>query len=133
MILGVLGKNIVFYVTDKQVRTFNNMNWSGSAKYAVHQRHGGDALTEYVGTDPDTISFDMYFSAHLGEKPMTNIEKLFNEKRNATPMNLLIGGKFYGKYRWTISSIKIKLLDHDFVGDVASATVSVSLQEYLLT
>ncbi len=133
MILGCLGTDIVFNVSEDEVRTFENMSWTGSAKYAIHQRHGGNSLTEFIGIDPDNISFDMYLSAYLGENPMKTITKLFNEKRNATTMPLYIGTKYYGKYRWTISSIKIKAKNFDPYGDMTSATVSVSLQEYLRT
>ena len=46
--IGCLG-DIPFEVSSNKIQTPKNMKWSGSARYATHQRHGGDALTEFVG------------------------------------------------------------------------------------
>lgn len=46
--IGRLG-DITFEASEAMIRTLSNMKWSGSAKYATHQRHGGNALTEFVG------------------------------------------------------------------------------------
>jgi hypothetical protein len=35
------------------VRTINNAQWSGSARYANHQRHLTNAKTEFAGINPD--------------------------------------------------------------------------------
>ena len=50
--VGCLG-DIVFTVSDRTIETINNVTWSGSARYATHQRHGTHALTEFTGLDPD--------------------------------------------------------------------------------
>ena len=44
---------------------------------------------------------------------------------------LVIGNKGYGKYRWSVLDHKMKMKTYDGRGNVTSATVSVSLQEYL--
>ena len=54
--VGCLG-DIVFTVSDRTIETINNVTWSGSARYATHQRHGTHALTEFTGLDPDKIGF----------------------------------------------------------------------------
>ena len=43
----------------------------------------------------------------------------------------MIGNKGYGKYRWSVLDHKMKMETYDGRGNVTSATVSVSLQEYL--
>ena len=57
-IIGCLG-DVVFTVSRDVVRTLDNMTWGGSARYATHERHLTNALTEYTGLDPDTITFDI--------------------------------------------------------------------------
>ena len=53
--VGCLG-DIVFTVSDRTIETINNVTWSGSARYATHQRHGTHALTEFTGLDPDKMT-----------------------------------------------------------------------------
>ena len=109
----------------------NNVTWSGSARYATHQRHGTHALTEFTGLDPDKMTFDIVLSAYLGVDPIAEVVKLWNYERGGIAVPLVIGNKGYGKYRWSVLDHKMKMKTYDGRGNVTSATVSVSLQEYL--
>lgn len=129
-IIGCLG-DIPFEVSADVVRTLDNMTWSGKAQYATHNRHAGNALTEFTGLDPDEISFTLTFSAYLGVNPQAELVKLWNYERKGTPVPLVIGDKPYGKYKWTIISHSTKLNTYDPAGTLATADVSVSLLEYL--
>ena len=120
--VGCLG-DIVFTVSDRTIETINNVTWSGSARYATHQRHGTHALTEFTGLYPDKMTFDIVLSAYL--------VKLWNYERGGIAVPLVIGNKGYGKYRWSVLDHKMKMKTYDGRGNVTSATVSVSLQEYL--
>lgn len=130
--VGCLG-DIVFEVSSKTVETLDNVEWSGSAQYSTHQRHLYNALTEFVGLDPDKMTFDIILSAYLGVNPITEVVKLWNYERTGKAVPLVIGNKGYGKYRWSVVSHTMKMQTFDPDGDVATATVSVSLQEYLRT
>lgn len=130
MIVGCLG-DIIFEVSSETVETIDNAVWSGSARYSEHKRHGTDALTEFTGRDSDKFSFDITLSAYLGINPMVEIVKIWEYERNGKAVPLVIGNKGYGKYRWNIVSHKTKLQLYDNEGDVTSAVVTVSLQEYL--
>lgn len=130
MVTGCLG-DIVFQVSEQTVRTISGMKWSGSARYSTHQRHNGNALTEFTGIDPDRMSFDIILAAHLGVKPRDEAAKLFAYERSGKTLPLVIGDTAYGKYRWTILSHEMKAELHDRQGTVTMATLSVELQEYL--
>ncbi len=130
MVIGCLG-NIVFQVSESTVRTLDNMTWSGSVRYAVHERHLTDALTEFVGLDPDKITFDMMLCADLGVDPITEAVKIWDIERSGQAVPLTIGTKAYGKYRWNVIKHTMKPSAYYRNGDVHTATVSVSLQEYL--
>lgn len=130
MQIGCLG-DIVFTVSDSQVRTLSSAQWSGSARYAVHQRRLTDALTEFCGIEPDRFSFDMLLSACLGVEPQQELAKFWQYERKGEAVSLVIGNKAYGKYRWNVVSHKIRLRRFDGSGDLLAAEVSVSLQEYL--
>ncbi len=130
MQIGCLG-DIVFKVSSDMVRTISNVTWSGSANYATHSRHMTDALTEFTGLDPDEITFDIVLSAFLGVNPMSDLAKIWDYERKGQALPLIIGSKAYGKYRWVIKSHKIKMQTFDGSGDLLSATVSISLLEYI--
>ena len=130
MQVGYLGE-IIFAVSDETVETINNFVWSGSARYSTHRRHPTNALTEFVGLDPDKITFDIFVSVYLGVDPMTEVVKIWNYERGGTAVPLTIGTHAYGKYRWSILDHKMKMQTYNKAGDVTSATISLSLQEYL--
>ena len=130
MQIGTLGE-VVFSVSDQAVETIQNFVWSGSARYSTHQRHLSDALTEFTGLDPDSITFDIYLSAYLGVNPMSEVIKIWSYERSGAAVPLTIGTHAYGKYRWSILSHKVKAQDVDTAGDMTSATLSLTLQEYL--
>lgn len=128
--VGCLGE-IVFEVSSDTVLTLNNFKWSGGAKYATHQRHGMNALTELTGLDPDKITFDVVLSAYLGIEPQKVINKLWEYERNGTAVSLVLGDKAYGKYRWNVVSHSVAAKNFDGRGNITNVTVSITLQEYL--
>ena len=129
-IIGCLG-DIVFTVSDATVRTLDNWAWSGSARYAVHERHLTHALTEFTGLDPDKITFDIILKAELGVKPLDDIAKIWTYEREGIALALTVGRKGYGKYRWNIVSHNVEFTHTDVLGNPTVATVSLTLQEYL--
>ena len=129
-IVGCLG-DVIFTVSRSVVRTLDNMTWSGSARYATHERHLTNALTEFTGLDPDKITFDILLSAELGVDPIAEVVKLWNIERSGRAVPLTVGTKGYGKYRWNITKHEMKMKTFYKNGDVHTATVSLSLQEYL--
>ncbi len=128
--IGCLG-DVAFTVSSDLVQTPNNIQWSGSARYSTHQVHGGNALTEFCGIDPDAMSLDIMLSSDLGTNPMTELVKLWTYNRTGTAVPLVLGEKIYGKYRWNIKSLKIKMERTDARGNLTWATVSLSLVEYV--
>ena len=128
--IGCLG-DIVFTVGDDAVLTPDDVKWSGSARYAEHQRHLGDALTEFTGLDPDKFSFDITLAAELGVDVLFELGRIWTYERKAVTLPLAIGEKFYGKYRWTIKKHSIKMKHFDGAGNLIVAVVSLDLLEYL--
>ena len=134
-VIGYLGtgtqEGIIFQVSEETLETVRNMTWSGSARYAVHQRHMNNALTEFTGLDPDKITFEITLLAELGVDPMQEIVKIWGYQRKGTALQLVLGEHGYGRYRWTITDHKTKVDHTDVRGDPYCATVSVTLLEYL--
>ena len=130
MVVGCFG-DVVFQVSEETVETINNVVWSGSARYSIHQRHLQDALTEFTGLDPDKLSFTMTMSVELGVDIIPEIVKLWNIERSGRAVPLVIGEKAYGKYRWNILRHSAKYTRHDRLGNPTEAEVLVELQEYI--
>jgi len=130
MIVGALG-DIVFLVSSETVATFDKMKWSGSVRISTHERHLKNALTEFTGRNPDTISFTMFLAENLGVDVMAEIVKIWNAERNGVSLSLVIGEKGYGKYRWLIKDHKTDMQTYDADGHLNAASVSVNLVEYI--
>ena len=122
---------LVFQVSQEVLETIDGLEWSGSARYAVHQRHNQNALTEFTGLDPDKITFSMFLSQELGVDVMAELVKLWNYERKGESVYLVLGEKCYGKCKWNVVSHKIQAKNYDKYGNLESAEVSVELQEYL--
>jgi len=129
-VVGCLGQ-MVFQVSQEVLETIDGLEWSGSARYAVHQRHNQNALTEFTGLDPDKITFSMFLSQALGVDVMGELVKLWNYERKGESVYLVLGEKCYGKCKWNVVSHKIQAKNYDKYGNLESAEVSVELQEYL--
>ncbi len=127
--IGAFG-NLVFSVSDKTIKTFDNMKWDFSAKYATHDRHIMTDLLEYQGPEIETISFGIEFSAFLGVDPMKEIKKLREMVRNGYIGRLVIGSTIYGSYKWVIQKGTIGLQYFDQNGKLLSAKADVILKEY---
>ena len=130
MQIGCLG-DIIFQVSSDVIKTIDNMQWSGSARYSEHKRHMKSALTEFTGLDADTMTFNIEVSVYLGSKPMKEIVKIWKYEREGKVLPLVIGEKVYGKYKWTIKKHRVKAKTFDGKGNVTGASVSIDLLEYL--
>ena len=133
--IGYIGKDadsgIQFVVSREVFRTPKDMTWSGSARYATHERHNTHALTELTGLDPDKFSFDILLTAELGVNPLDEVVKIWGFERDAEAVGLVIGGKGYGKYRWNVVKHETKIEYTDAEGNMYAVEVSLDLVEYL--
>lgn len=127
--IGSFG-DLIFKVSDKQVRTFDAMNWEFSAKYATHDRHIKADLIEYMGPEIETISFSMVLSVFLGVNPLNQIKKMREMVRKGYAQRLVVGGKVYGSYKWVMEKDSAELQKFDKHGNLWAAKVKVTLKEY---
>ncbi len=128
-VIGSFG-DIIFSVSTKEVKTFDNMKWDSSAKYVEHDRHLRDPLLEFTGTNADKISFTMYFSIFLGVDPLWEIGKLLAMERKGIANYLVIGSKRYGRHKWVINGTPKDLERFDNKGRMMSAKCTINLVAY---
>ena len=129
MQIGCLG-DIAFEVSNSVIKTVKDVQWSGSVTIQSHARHLNNALQEFVGIEPDGITFSMTLSSYLGADVNENINKLFDYERSGKAVKFVLGTKTYGKYRWLIKKHKVTMEHFDRQGNLASADVNVTLVEY---
>lgn len=127
--IGNLGTT-KFVVSDKTVRTFENLKWDVSAKYATHDRHLKADLLEFLGPEPDGISLPVKFSVFLGTNPMKEVEKLRRKIRSGKAEYLVLGGHVYGSYKWVITKMSATMNTYDNKGNCWAASTTLTLKEY---
>ena len=130
MTIGSFG-DVVFRVSDTVVNTINNLQWSGSANWSTHERHGTTGIIEYTGANPEELSFDMVLSAYLGKSPSADLDRIRDYTRCGAAKTLVLGSKVIGRGKWVITSWSSKADYYASNGAIAQYSVSVSLREYL--
>lgn len=128
-VVGNFG-SVVFSVSDNLVKTFDGMSWDTSANYATHDRHIRQDLLEFLGPEPDSISFSMTFSVFTGTNPYSEIKKLRQIVKEGKVARLVLGGKVYGDYKWVLQKMSTDLQKFDNKGNLWAAQVKVTLKEY---
>lgn len=128
-IIGSWG-NVVFEVSHKEIKTFTGLKWDVGAKFATHERHLKEPLLEFTGTELESISFSISFSAFLGSDPMYEIQKLNSAVKRGEANRLIIGSRAYGSCRWVATKASHSLDTFDNRGNLLTAKVSITMQSY---
>ena len=127
--IGTFG-GLSFVVSSNKVSTFDDLKWDTSAAYATHDRHLQPDLLEFLGPDPEQITFKMKFSVFVGVHPIKSVNDLRRMVREGTAERLVIGGRVYGDYKWAITKVSSAMKTFDNRGNCWAAEVTVTLKEY---
>ena len=127
--IGTFG-GLSFVVSSNKVNTFDDLKWDTSAAYATHDRHLQPDLLEFLGPDPEQITFKMKFSVFLGVNPLKAVNDLRRMVREGTVERLVIGGRVYGDYKLAITKVSSAMKTFDNRGNCWAAEVTVTLKEY---
>ena len=128
-VIGTWG-DITFAVSRNQIKTFDGLKWDSGAKYSTHDRHLKEPLLEFTGTDVESMTFTMFFSAFLGVNPIAEVSKLLKAMRRGEVHRLVIGPKAYGTNNWVITKLSNSLPRYDNRGNLLVAKVSVTMKSY---
>ena len=121
---------IVFSVSRQAVNTFDGLKWEAAAKYSTHDRHLKEPLLEFTGTDVESMTFSMFFSAFLGVNPISEVSKLLQAMRKGEAHRLVIGPKAYGTNKWVVTKVSTDLKRYDNRGNLLVAAVNVTMNSY---
>jgi phage protein U len=131
MAIGNLGKLITFKTSDKKILTFSNMQQNVSGRWSSHNRIMRKPLSEFNGSDLRSITFTIHLDAMLGVKPRKIFEKIEKAVEKGHVYPLVVGGKKVGKNKWKITKISEKWDVIYNGGELAKASLDLSLEEYL--
>ena len=130
MIIGALGKDIIFQTSAHYINTFSDLKWDTKTNLQTIDRHLKNDLIEFCGMDLETISFKMTFNRLFGVDPLESVAKLLKHQRNGDVLMLTIGTHRYGQYRWIIESTSKSLEKFDRMGRAQIIEVDITLKEY---
>jgi phage protein U len=128
--IGSLG-DVVFEVSSESVKTFQDLAFQHSVKYAQHDIHGRTGLLEYTGRNPSTGSFKMRIDSALGVDPMQELVKLYMMMRNGVAVDFILDGSPQGEGLWVIESFSEEWKVVNNTGKMIAAESSIQIKEYM--
>ena len=128
--IGTLG-GVIFTTSSFMVLTPKNMQRSVASRWAKHELIAGKPKTQYIGADLQSFTFEMTLKADYGVRPRLMLEILSRMCESPLAYPLIIGGRPVGDHNWRVVSVSESYnIVYNF-GEVSSATVQVSLEEYV--
>lgn len=130
--IGSLGSLITFEVSDKKILTFKDLQVNASGSWSYHDIISKKPRSEFNGAELKDSSFSIVLSAEHGVKPRETMDKIVKAVESGQVMPFTLGGKVIGS-NWIIKSNSGM---YDIVmnkGEVAKATVKITLEEYVVS
>ena len=129
-VVGAFG-DVVFEASSLKIETVKDVKRSVKAKYATHDIVGHKSRLEFVGLEPDEITFSMQLNRDLGVNVDMEIKKLLTMLRAGEANYLILGNRAVGQGQWVLTSLTIDHKYADREGNPLYAEVDVTLKEAL--
>lgn len=130
-VVGNFGSRIVFKTSERQILTFSGMTKKVSGKYAKHSVIGQKDRPEFTGPANTSITFKILLDVTLGIRPQEVMDRIEEAVETGETEYLVIGGKPMSQNKFYISSVSETLdvvMSH---GEIARATLNISVEEYV--
>ena len=131
MEIGSWGRDLVFSTSDRRILNFQKFARSSGSDWATHSRIGKKDQAEYLRPKLQKVTFTMRLDATLGVRPRSMLDLLTIYAERGTVNILVIGGKRVGEYYWRITDLSEAWETVLNRGELVSAKVNVTMQEYL--
>lgn len=129
MMIGSLG-SIPFYTSIDESVLINNLDWASVARYAEHTRHTQTDMLEFVGNNPDKITFEITLSAFLGVNPTKMLDRLNALIRNHEAVKFVLGTMPIPGH-WIVTDLGRQMEHLHQDGTLLSCVVKITLMEYV--
>lgn len=131
MEIGSWGRDLVFSTSDRRILNFQKFSRSSGSEWATHSRIGKKDQAEYLRPKLQKVTFTMKLDATLGVRHRSMLDLLILYAERGTVNILVIGGKRVGEYYWMITDLSEAWETVLNRGELVSAKVNVTMQEYL--
>ena len=128
MTIGNFG-DVIFEVSAKRVRTFDQFKRSSKARFARHDLMVSKPRLEHVGADLDEISFAIRLDIALGINPKEELEKIQAILASGEDQLLMVGPQKVG--RFVLESAEEDWPQVDNQGHILVAKVNLKLVEFI--
>lgn len=120
-----------FQVSSRKIYTFTDFATSTELQTESQDVAGKKPSTYIKGPGLDPLKFAIPIKSEFGYDPMNeyNSWKALMEAEKAYPF--IIGGKPFGKFKWLLKSVGMENADYGVHGNITSATLQVSFEEYV--
>lgn len=129
--IGSLGPDIIFSVSDSKVLTFSGFQRTVSGQWSKHTRIGAKSRQEFCGPELQSASMDITLDAMLGVKPRATLDAIAKMVEDGTAEPLVIGNAQVGKNPFVITQVSESWDVIMGGGELMRATLSLSLEEYV--
>lgn len=126
--IGSLG-GVPFESSTEKLRTFNNFNRSGAARWSDHERLGMKPKREFIGPDTESIGLSIRLDVSHGINPERELVGLRSARDEGRILPLVMGDKFLGDY--VIDSLSENHKHYSGRGDLMVAVADLALKEYI--
>ena len=123
--------SIIFETNDKRILAFRDFTQNVSGRWGNHSIIGKREKMEFNGPGKRKITFKMTFHGLYGVRPREMLEKLEAMVERGEVDYLIVGGRAIGGNRFAVTSISEAWNTVYSGGELAMATVSVTLEEYV--
>jgi hypothetical protein len=128
--IGYYG-DIIFETSDKKILNFMDFKLEHSGRWTTHEPIGIKPKTEFNGPGLLTASFTVELNGRYGVKPKDELKRWRDYSLNGNAELLVIGGKPLGEDLWIVKSVSEAWGTILNGGELFSAKVDVSLEEYI--
>ena len=134
-LIGAIGSKsindvIIFEVSDKRIATIEDFKRSNKINFSKNNVINQKPVSEYVGSELDTISFKISLKSQLGTDPRNELNKLIYLHRDGVVVTLVLFGQAFGTYRWVITSLDMDYKHINSVGYAKVIDCNITLEEY---
>lgn len=129
--IGTLGTDIVFEVSDNKIFTIESMARDVAGKWATHNPIGTKPKLEFLNAELQTINVTIQLNASLGVKPRDMMDAIAKMVENGTAERLIIGNRPVGNNYFVIQSVSETWGTMYSGGELATANITLTLGEYV--
>lgn len=120
---------VTFKVTDKEIKIFNDLSISKSARFATHERVNNKPLLQFMGLNAESITFTMQLIENVTGSILKDLKELNKMLSSGIPYAFFLGTKKKGNFVLESISENYNIINN--LGHIEMVTLNLSLKEYV--